>query len=150
MNLQPVLAATGRIFGTAPVMIQGAGRCRELALPRFAFYLVVRQQLGLSLPSIGRFMGKRDHTTVMHGIERARDLIDRDAEFAEKVEALRKSVQEMMADNLLTPAPAVHERLSRRVGRYVLQSLERLAIENPKGFDQLVLRAGSNDPSHHF
>lgn len=51
------------------------GHCRErrLAWPRQHAMWLMSQQAHLSLPMIGRFLGGRDHTTVLHGIKRHQD-----------------------------------------------------------------------------
>lgn len=47
-------------------------RCRRLAAPRHVcIYLVRRLSTHYSTPRIGRFFGNRDHTSIMHGINRA-------------------------------------------------------------------------------
>ena len=45
---------------------------RRVAHARFAAYVALRDR-GLSLPQIGHFF-KRDHTTVLHGLRRAKEL----------------------------------------------------------------------------
>jgi hypothetical protein len=68
--------------------ITGKRHYRLLARPRQAVYLVAAEQ-GFSTPLIGRCIGGRDHSTVVHGIAVARDMLTRDPVFAELVELLR-------------------------------------------------------------
>jgi len=147
MNLEPMLDATAEIFGVHKIMLAGVGRARRLAYPRFAFYLVLRETLGLSLPMIGRSVS-RDHTTVMHGLMRAEELKARDPDFAAKVALLTTAAEQHLATNK-EAAIMRQGTMERRAQRHVMQSIHRLALENPKGFDQLVLKAGSYDPTHH-
>ncbi|WP_374653090.1 helix-turn-helix domain-containing protein [Dongia sp.] len=147
MNLDPMLDATAEVFGVHKILLAGVGRARRLAYPRFAFYLVARETLGLSLPAIGRAVS-RDHTTVMHGLVRAEELKARDADFAAKVALLITAAEQHLVANK-EAATVLQSRLERRAQRHVLQAIHRLALENPKGFDQLVLQAGSYDPTHH-
>jgi chromosomal replication initiator protein len=46
----------------------------------------------MSLPCIGRYFGKRDHTTVMHAIKTVERLIATDTEFAADVASLREEL----------------------------------------------------------
>lgn len=68
-------------FGIDPRLILSARRDRPVARARQAIYLVLRDILGWSLPEIGRFVGGRDHTTVLSGCRAARRLILHDADF---------------------------------------------------------------------
>ena len=46
-----------------------------------------------SLPEIGRRFGGRDHTTVMHGVRRITELRATDAQIADDLELLRRSLE---------------------------------------------------------
>jgi chromosomal replication initiation ATPase DnaA len=76
-----VILRAASLTGYAPKEITGVGRTAPLARVRFAIMLVLRRR-GLSLPEIGRRLGGRDHTTVMHGVERAEAMLSSDADFA--------------------------------------------------------------------
>lgn len=45
-------------------------RRKEYVKPRQTAMYLARKELGSSFPSIGEFFGGRDHTTVMHGVEK--------------------------------------------------------------------------------
>lgn len=66
--------------------ILGPYRYNFLMPPRFALCKALRNR-GMSYPHIGRVMG-RDHSTVIHAIRRADYMIERDAEFADRVRVL--------------------------------------------------------------
>ena len=61
--------------------LKGGERSKRIATARFAIMWTLREYSGLSLPQIGRALGDRDHTTVMHACRRARVLRESDAEF---------------------------------------------------------------------
>jgi chromosomal replication initiator protein len=63
-------------------------RIHDMLRPRFAAMYLSREVTGTSMPFIGRLF-LRDHTTVLHGIRRARDAMDRDPSFAADVAAIR-------------------------------------------------------------
>ena len=50
---------------------------------------LMRQLLGLSLVEIGRLFGGRDHSTVIHSIEKVEQEMAADAAFRSRVEAVR-------------------------------------------------------------
>lgn len=57
---------------------------RREARPRFALYWLVSEHVGLSLPRIGHLIGHRDHSTIMSGIERAKDLYAHDVDWRQR------------------------------------------------------------------
>lgn len=78
-----VLAAVCDAFDVAPADLLSNCRKRVCAYPRFALYLLLSEYLPWSLPMIGRKCN-RDHTSVIHGMRRARDLLAIDEDFRTK------------------------------------------------------------------
>lgn len=156
MKPEVLIDAAAEIFGVPREHLTSARRARQYGLPRFAYYLVAREATDASLPVIGRALGGRDHTTVMHGLKRAACLIEKDVDFALNVQSLRRFAEEHKA-TLATRFSAGEEvkrsqrrAVLQRTRHYVMRALERLAIENPAGFDRLITQAGAYDPTHHF
>ena len=71
----------------------GPKRLRVYARPRQIAMYLAKQHTNRSLPEIGRRFGKRDHTTVMHGVKRVTDLIQNDSQIADDVELLRRAIE---------------------------------------------------------
>lgn len=69
-------------------------RNREVAFPRQIAMYLVRDILGMSLPRIGEAFGGRDHTTVMHGIDKISADIQKDPETKTVIEDLKKRIKE--------------------------------------------------------
>ena len=72
-------------FGIDPREMSSSRRLRAAARARQVAMYLIRRHTGASLPDIGRRMGGRDHTTVMHGIRRVEELIASDPAFASAV-----------------------------------------------------------------
>lgn len=68
-------------------------KARNVARPRQVAMYLAKQLTSRSLPEIGRKFGGRDHTTVMHGVQRVTELMAVDAAFAENVELLRRMLE---------------------------------------------------------
>jgi chromosomal replication initiator protein len=68
-------------------------RARAVARPRQVAMFLAKQLTSRSLPEIGKKFGDRDHTTVMHAIARVQELMERDVDFAENVELLRRMLE---------------------------------------------------------
>lgn len=68
-RLGKVVDETARALGEHPWMLRGSSRRVPLVHHRQVAFAVCRRITGASLPTIGREF-RRDHTTVMHGIQR--------------------------------------------------------------------------------
>jgi chromosomal replication initiator protein len=73
--------------------MSSARRARAVARPRQVAMYLAKQLTSRSLPEIGRKFGNRDHTTVMHAVQRVAELMERDNAFAEDVELLRRMLE---------------------------------------------------------
>ena len=73
--------------------MSSARRARAVARPRQVAMYLAKQLTSRSLPEIGRKFGNRDHTTVMHAVNRVTELMDQDTSFAEDVELLRRMLE---------------------------------------------------------
>jgi len=67
---QLILDATSERFGFTVEEIQGGSRRRPLVTARQIAMYVMRQLTELSYPAIAREFGGRDHTTVIHAVEK--------------------------------------------------------------------------------
>lgn len=75
------IAVAARESGASPAQLLSRWRApRELVIGRFAVMLALSSR-GAGVTAIGRNV-KRDHSTVAHGIRRARALLDNDPHFA--------------------------------------------------------------------
>ncbi|MBR9762817.1 MAG: chromosomal replication initiator protein DnaA [Rhodobacteraceae bacterium] len=71
----------------------GPKRVRSFARPRQIAMYLCKKLTSRSLPEIGRRFGGRDHTTVMHGVKRIEELMIQDAQIADDLEMLRRSLE---------------------------------------------------------
>lgn len=70
----------------------GPKRSRVFARPRQVAMFLCKELTQRSLPEIGRKFGKRDHTTIMHGIRKIDELRQSDHQIAEDLEMLRRTL----------------------------------------------------------
>ena len=71
----------------------GPKRSRNLARPRQVAMYLSKKLTTRSLPDIGRRFGKRDHTTVMHGVKKIEELMAQDSHIADDLEILRRALE---------------------------------------------------------
>src|SRR5437899_9001394 len=88
-KLRRLVDTAADIWGVPAISIIGKQRNRQIMEPRAAVCLVAREIMGVSYPRIGAAVGDRDHTTVMHAIERAAEMTERDSEYRDRVAQLK-------------------------------------------------------------
>jgi len=88
VDLRTVQTAVARKFNVGVEDITGPKRSKEIVLPRQIAMYLTRQMTDASLPCIGRAFGGRDHTTVLHSIEKVKQLIESDSSIAQIVEQI--------------------------------------------------------------
>ncbi|MFO7261401.1 MAG: chromosomal replication initiator protein DnaA [bacterium] len=90
-ELTPDLIRTrvAQAWGVPVEALSSKRRTKDLTVPRQVAMYLMRQLLGLSLVEIGRLFGGRDHSTVIHSIEKVEQELASDEEFRARVEAIR-------------------------------------------------------------
>lgn len=75
-----VLSTLCHFFNINLKDLTGPKRQKELVLPRHIAMYLLSEELKLTVEKIGQLLGGRDHTTVMHGRDRIKSLINTDRE----------------------------------------------------------------------
>lgn len=80
-DLEPhkVVDLVAKYFNLSTEKLISPDRSREVALPRQIAMYLLREDINVSLPRIGQALGGRDHTTVMHAIEKIKNEIQGDS-----------------------------------------------------------------------
>ncbi len=73
--------------------LQSKRRSQSIAQPRQVAMYLARTLTRHSLEEIGGYFGGRDHTTVMHGCNRVREVMERDPSFAGTIEHLTNQLR---------------------------------------------------------
>lgn len=79
-------------FGIAPSDICGKKKSQDIVFPRQVCMYLCRTMTDTSLQGIGQFLGKRDHTTVIHGVERITSEIETNQITRSTIEVLKKKI----------------------------------------------------------
>ena len=74
IKMQSLAKVVARRHGIRVTDLTSPSRGRYAAYPRFVFEWICREKLGYSTTQIGRFLGGRDHTTVIYGARQAKRL----------------------------------------------------------------------------
>lgn len=81
-------------YGVTPTDILSARRTYNVTRPRQIVMYLARSLTLRSLPEIGRMIGNRDHTTVLHGARKIAGFVESSDEMKAAIEELK---QEIMA-----------------------------------------------------
>ncbi len=73
--------------------IKGKKRNRDIAFPRQIAMYLTRHYTDLSLPKIGAKFGNRDHTTVLHAIDKIEKNIKQDKKIKNKINNLKEKIK---------------------------------------------------------
>ena len=79
-------------FGVSIEDIVSKKRNKEIALPRQVYMYLCRELTDVSLDSIGSNVGGRDHSTVMHGVDKIKEDINNNEELRNKISIIRKKI----------------------------------------------------------
>ena len=79
-------------FGISPEDILSKRRNSEFVQPRQICMYLCRHLTEESLQSIGKSLGKKDHTTVIHGIEKITEEIVHNEELKNKIDIIKKKI----------------------------------------------------------
>jgi len=83
----------GKYFNMKPEEFKSKKRTKNIAYPRQIAMYLCREHTELSLPKIGEEFGGRDHTTVIHAINKVESDIKNDAEIRRIIEELNKNIK---------------------------------------------------------
>lgn len=79
LTRENLLNVVSFISGFSENDIKSQNRARGLVLCRHVYYYIAKEKMGLKLVEIGEVFGS-DHTTVIHGIRKIKDMISIDDE----------------------------------------------------------------------
>jgi chromosomal replication initiator protein len=91
-TVQDVIDAVTAYYKVTEKALSGRERKRDIVVPRQVAMYLLRESTQASLVDIGRHLGGRDHTTVMHGLEKIEQGLERDSTLRSQVMAIRESL----------------------------------------------------------
>ncbi len=80
-----IISSVGQYYEIPRSELTGSSRRQPLARQRQIAMYVCREHTGLSLPRIGQAFGGRDHTTVMHAVDKIKGLLQTDKDVYDQV-----------------------------------------------------------------
>lgn len=87
-----IIEVVAEHFGVNPDDITSKKRNSEFVLPRQIAMYLCRDLTDTSLSNIGKYLGKKDHTTVMHGIQKIASEIETNEDLKNKIDIIKKKI----------------------------------------------------------
>ena len=97
LNVFSIQQAVATEWGITPEGLRSKTRTKNLTVPRQVAMHLMRELLGMQLVEIGNTLGGRDHSTVIHSLERVGAMMKEDDAFADRVRKLHTSLQALKA-----------------------------------------------------
>ncbi len=85
-----IVEAVAKYYGVDPKLLRGKKRDREIVVPRHVAMHLMRQETSMSLVEIGRELGGRDHSTVLHGCDKIAGDLQTDQRLRRDVDSIRQ------------------------------------------------------------
>lgn len=76
LSLKKIASSVAEFYNITEADLVKQSRRKEYVNPRQIAMYLARKEMKSSFPSIGEYFGGRDHTTVMHGVEKVEKMVD--------------------------------------------------------------------------
>ncbi|HEX6537191.1 MAG TPA: chromosomal replication initiator protein DnaA [Gemmatimonadaceae bacterium] len=95
LNAATIQSAVAKEWSTTVDGLRSKSRTKQLTIPRQVAMYLIRDLLGMQLVEIGHAFGGRDHSTVIHSIEKTEEAMRTDESFKRRVEMLRQRLERL-------------------------------------------------------
>ena len=92
-KIDKVIKLIAEKYNLTPEDIKGKKRLSKIALPRQIGMYICRQYLEESLPKIGSEFGGKDHTTVMHAVNKVKKMVEKDKSLEKEIEKIAREIK---------------------------------------------------------
>jgi chromosomal replication initiator protein len=90
ISSKQIIERTARHFHIALEDILGPKRDKDIVVPRQIAMYMLRSELHLSFPKIARELGRKDHTTAIHSVEKIEKEVSYDSDLREAIANIRE------------------------------------------------------------
>jgi len=94
VHSEDVIKAVCDFYTVKPTQLKGPKRDASLVRARQVAMYLLKTELSLTLVEIGNLLGGRDHTTVMHGVEKITSLVENKAGLESDIKGITKTLRE--------------------------------------------------------
>jgi chromosomal replication initiator protein len=90
INARQIIERTARHFQVSVEDIMGPKRDKDIVVPRQIAMYMLRSELHMSFPKIAHELGRKDHTTAMHSVEKIVKESQLDSELRDTLQNLKE------------------------------------------------------------
>ena len=87
-----IITMVAEHFGLKVDDLASTKRNKEIVYPRQIAMYLCREMTDVPLTNIGKYLGGRDHTTILHGIDKVKDSLSNDETLRSTVDILKKKI----------------------------------------------------------
>ena len=87
-----IISEVAKYYGVTADDINSSRRNKEIVIPRQVAMYLCREKTDTALAEIGKIMGNRDHTTVIHGHDKIEQTLSTDLKLKNEIEEICKKV----------------------------------------------------------
>lgn len=87
-----VIDKTAKFFGVSIEDVMSPKRDKDIVVPRQVSMFLLRNELHLSFPRIARELGRKDHTTAIHSVDKVERVLINDLEMQSAVNEIRERI----------------------------------------------------------
>lgn len=92
ISTDKIVKVVANFFSIEKKEIMGKRRYKELVYPRQIIMYLLRNELNYSFPRIGKELGGKDHTTIMHGVEKINKTIKKDTQLQNEITIIKEKL----------------------------------------------------------
>ena len=90
IHADDVISYVCSYYNIKTTQLKGPKRNAELVKARQVTMYLLHKELGITLVEVGNLLGGRDHTTIMHGVDKITKLVDNKAKVSEDILGITK------------------------------------------------------------
>lgn len=87
-----IIREIAKYYGVTIKDIKGNRRLKTFVLPRQVCMYFIREMTASGFQVIGEFLGDRDHSTIVHGVEKIINLIKSDLDFTKEIDQIKNNI----------------------------------------------------------
>ncbi len=92
ITIDHIQRKVAEFFGIKLSDLRAQNRTKAIAFPRQIAMYLSRQLTHASLSEVGRAFGGKDHTTVLHGVEKIQQMLQEDPKFKKTIDSITQSI----------------------------------------------------------
>jgi len=92
ISVKEIVKIVAEFYGIEEANIYEKTRKKEVVKPRQLVMYILREDFGISYPSIGEKLGGRDHTTVIHSCEKIKENLKTDSSLIQELEQIKSII----------------------------------------------------------